>query len=202
MRVRTDARRNAILDVATEVFRETGYANASMAMISARIGGSKGTLYGYFKSKEELFATVMMATMEEQAEKTIALLDVSEPDVGLALRTFGNALLAMLTAPDTISMLRAAIAEGGNSRLGAILYQLGAEGGWDAMSQYIARLQETGVLRPADPRVAAAHLKGLLETGFIEPLLYGAQPWFVAEEAVAAAVEAFLRAYRCAGGEQ
>src|ERR1700740_1174603 len=123
MRVRTDDRRNAILDVATEMFREIGYANTSMAMISARIGGSKGTLYGYFKSKEELFATAMMAVMEEQAQKTIALLDVSEPDVGLALRRFGEALLVLLTAPDTISILRAAIAEGGNSRLGAILYK-------------------------------------------------------------------------------
>ncbi|OYW88264.1 MAG: TetR family transcriptional regulator, partial [Sphingobium sp. 32-64-5] len=54
MRVRTDDRRQAILDVATEMFREVGYARASMAAISARIGGSKGTLYGYFKSKEEL----------------------------------------------------------------------------------------------------------------------------------------------------
>jgi len=195
MRVRTDDRREAILDVATEIFREFGYARASMAMISARIGGSKGTLYGYFKSKDDLFATAMMAVMEEQAQKIVSLLDTSEPDIGMALRRFGEALLDLLTSSDTISICRTAIAEGANSRLGAILYELGAERGWNAMTTYIARLQEKRVLRAVDPRIAAAHLKGLLETGSIEPLLFGAQRWFTPKEAVAAAVEAFLLAY-------
>ena len=52
---RRDQRREAILEVAREVFTEEGYAAASMSTIAARLGGSKGTLYNYFKSKEELF---------------------------------------------------------------------------------------------------------------------------------------------------
>ena len=119
MRVKTDDRRKAILDVAIEVFRDVGYARASMAMISARIGGSKGTLYGYFKSKEALFAAAMMAVMEEQADEIMGLLDLSEPDVSLALRRFGEALLALLTSADTLAIMRAAIAEGASSTLGA-----------------------------------------------------------------------------------
>ena len=50
-----DQRREAILNVAREVFFEQGYSAASMSTIAARLGGSKGTLYNYFKSKEELF---------------------------------------------------------------------------------------------------------------------------------------------------
>src|ERR1700679_1192754 len=52
---RRDQRREAILEVARAVFAEEGYAAASMSSIAARLGGSKGTLYNYFKSKEELF---------------------------------------------------------------------------------------------------------------------------------------------------
>src|SRR3954464_10654712 len=48
-------RRELILDVASEVFLKEGYAATSMSEIAARLGGSKGTLYNYFKSKEELF---------------------------------------------------------------------------------------------------------------------------------------------------
>ncbi|MGH6965637.1 MAG: TetR/AcrR family transcriptional regulator, partial [Phenylobacterium sp.] len=48
-RLDRDARREAILDVAQEVFLEEGFANASMSTIAARLGGSKGTLYNYFK---------------------------------------------------------------------------------------------------------------------------------------------------------
>src|ERR1035437_7744928 len=51
-----DERRENILKVAREVFFEQGFAAASMSTIAARLGGSKGTLYNYFKSKEELFA--------------------------------------------------------------------------------------------------------------------------------------------------
>ena len=32
-----------------------GYGATSMSTIAARVGGSKATLYHYFKSKEELF---------------------------------------------------------------------------------------------------------------------------------------------------
>ena len=134
MRVKTDDRRKAILDVAIEVFRDVGYARASMAMISARIGGSKGTLYGYFKSKEALFAAAMMAVMEEQADEIMGLLDLSEPDVSLALRRFGEALLALLTSADTLAIMRAAIAEGASSTLGATLYEMGAGRAWEHMT--------------------------------------------------------------------
>ncbi|KPX51074.1 TetR family transcriptional regulator [Pseudomonas amygdali pv. hibisci] len=195
MRVKTDERRKAILEVAIDIFREVGYARASMAMISERLGGSKGTLYGYYSSKDELFAAAMMAVMEEQADEIMGLLDLSEPDVSLALRRFGEALLALLTSADTLAIMRAAIAEGANSKLGATLYEMGAGRAWDQIANYIARQQENGSIRPVDARVAAAHLKALLEIGFIEPLLFGAQPWFTPKEAVATAVDVFLRAY-------
>lgn len=45
MRVKSEARRQAILDVAAEVFREHGFEHASMSEMTARLGGSKSTLY-------------------------------------------------------------------------------------------------------------------------------------------------------------
>src|SRR5262245_46154847 len=53
-----DAERRAlIMERAEEVFLEEGFAGASMAAIAARSGCSKGTLYNYFISKEELFVS-------------------------------------------------------------------------------------------------------------------------------------------------
>lgn len=54
-----DSRRENILSIAREVFMEEGYAAASMSTIAARVGGSKGTLYNYFRSKAELFVAVI-----------------------------------------------------------------------------------------------------------------------------------------------
>ena len=58
MRVRTESKREAILEAASHVFLESGFEGASMAEIAARVGGSKATLYGYFGSKEDLFVEV------------------------------------------------------------------------------------------------------------------------------------------------
>lgn len=195
MRVKTDARRQSIMEIATELFREVGYERASMAMIAARVGGSKATLYNYFKSKEELFAAAMMDAMEERGQELMTLLDPSRDDVRLVLQRFGEAYLRLVTAPDTLAMTRTAVAEGANTRLGAALYERGPKRGWQEVAAYIRLLQGRGILREADPSVAAAHLKAMLEAGFVEPLLFGATADFVPEDAVAAAVDAFVRAY-------
>ena len=61
MKVRTEARREAILEIASQVFLEFGFERASMAEIVRRIGGSKSTIYGYYPSKEALFQAVTQA---------------------------------------------------------------------------------------------------------------------------------------------
>ena len=65
-----DRRRDAIIDVAREVFFEEGYAAASMSSIAARLGGSKGTLYNYFRSKDELFEAQVRDGCERLAAGT------------------------------------------------------------------------------------------------------------------------------------
>lgn len=195
MRVKTDQRRAAILRVAIELFREVGFARASMAAISARLGGSKGTLYGYFNSKEELFATAMMGVMEDQAQEAVNLLDTGERDHVHVLIRFGKAYLLLHASADALALMRAAIGEGGNSKIGKGLYEKGCERAWEQVAAYLTHLQARGLIRAGSATVAATHLKGLLEAGVIEPSLYGAEPWLSQDEAVAPAVEAFLRAY-------
>ena len=84
-----DTRREAILDVARDVFLEEGYASASMSTIAARLGGSKGTLYNYFKNKEELFAAYVVRHCAWQSEAMFAMLAEDE-DVHRALTELGR----------------------------------------------------------------------------------------------------------------
>jgi AcrR family transcriptional regulator len=56
---RKDARPSEILDAALDVFAERGFAAAKLDEVAARAGVSKGTLYLYFTSKEELFKAVV-----------------------------------------------------------------------------------------------------------------------------------------------
>jgi AcrR family transcriptional regulator len=74
-RLDRDARREAILDVAAEVFLEEGYDAASMSTIAAKVGGSKSTLYNYFKSKEEIFQAHIERYCGWQRDAMFSLLD-------------------------------------------------------------------------------------------------------------------------------
>ncbi|MCW5773436.1 MAG: TetR/AcrR family transcriptional regulator [Rhodospirillaceae bacterium] len=56
---RKEARPAEILTAALDVFAERGYAAAKLDDVAARAGVSKGTLYLYFDSKEELFRSVV-----------------------------------------------------------------------------------------------------------------------------------------------
>jgi AcrR family transcriptional regulator len=52
-------RRTEILDAAVKIFAAKGFHNASVAEIAAASGFAIGTLYHFFKSKEQLFAAML-----------------------------------------------------------------------------------------------------------------------------------------------
>lgn len=56
---RPDERPDEILDAAVEVFGEHGFARARLDDIARRAGVSKGTLYLYFASKDEIFRAMV-----------------------------------------------------------------------------------------------------------------------------------------------
>jgi AcrR family transcriptional regulator len=72
-RRRKDARPDEILAAALASFAERGFAATRLEDVAARAGVSKGTLYLYFKGKEELFEAVVRATLLPNLERVEAL---------------------------------------------------------------------------------------------------------------------------------
>jgi AcrR family transcriptional regulator len=62
---RPSARPEEILEAALAVFGEKGYAGTRLDDVARRAGVSKGTLYLYFSSKEDLFQAMVQARVEE-----------------------------------------------------------------------------------------------------------------------------------------
>src|SRR5262245_44391850 len=91
-----DDRRDAIVAIAHEAFLANGYAGTSMSAIAARVGGSKATLYNYFKSKQDLF----IAVVEGLCGQFDSLLDEAEiegsGDLRTSLSRFGGYLLEIV----------------------------------------------------------------------------------------------------------
>ena len=60
---RKEARPGELLDAALDLFVEKGYAATRVEEVAARAGVSKGTLFLYFPSKDELFKAVVRENM-------------------------------------------------------------------------------------------------------------------------------------------
>jgi len=197
MRTKTDAKRQAILLAAAEVFHEHGFAGASMAAVSERVGGSKATLYRYFGSKEDLFVTVMLGAVLEDANRVFDTLRPSD-DLRLTLERFGSGLLALSLSEASLAVRRNSIAEGVRSGVGDKLYERGAKLLWSRLADFMRAEMVAGRLRPEDPWMVAMHLRGMLEADVINRALIGApvdaRPRRLREHAAKAA-EALLRAY-------
>lgn len=197
MRVKTDAQRRKILAAAAEVFHDHGFAGASMSAVCERAGGSKATLYRYFKSKEDLFVTLMLDAVMENAEAVFDNLKPSE-DLRRTLERFGVGLLELGLSDASLSVRRNSIAEGPKSGLGQELYERGSKLLWGRLADFLEGEMDVGRLRRADPWTVAMHLRGMLEADLINRALIGAhvdkQPKSLRAHA-AQAVDALLRAY-------
>jgi len=59
------SKRDAILDAATQVFAEKGFFGAQVADVARRAGVAAGTVYLYFKGKDDLLVSIFERTMRE-----------------------------------------------------------------------------------------------------------------------------------------
>jgi AcrR family transcriptional regulator len=71
----SELRRNQILDAATKVFVRLGFQHARMDDIVEESGLSKGTLYWYFKSKEDIINAISRRLFTGELEKLEGLLE-------------------------------------------------------------------------------------------------------------------------------
>jgi AcrR family transcriptional regulator len=91
---RKQARPGEILDAALTVFAEKGFAAARMEDIAARAGVTKGTIYLYFPSKEEVFKSLARKHVGDTLSDAIAQARSYQGSV----RDFFAMMMAIMTA--------------------------------------------------------------------------------------------------------
>ncbi len=195
-------KRQQMLRAAADLFIEQGYGAVSMDAVARSAGVSKATLYAHFASKDALFATIVGEACRASPVAEGVLPD-APADLDAALRAVGGGVLRFLLHPRTIAIARVAIAESARfPELGAAFLTSGPMAFQTRFTAWIARLHQAGHLHAPDAAVAAQHLGALLRGSLhLETMLTpGLEPDDARiDDAVAAAVAAFLRAY---GGRQ
>lgn len=194
-----EARRDAILDVAAGWFLEHGYAGTSMSAIAAELGGSKGTLWNYFPSKEKLFAAVIERVSESFRVQLVEILNPAEDRVEETLRRYVRRFLVKLTSPEGLALYRVVIGECSRfPEVGRIFYELAPRLTKALLADYLSGAMAKGQLRQDDPFHAAQNLSGMCMAGCHQMMLTGAldkvTPDMI-EADVERVVPAFMRAY-------
>ncbi|MBC3878334.1 TetR/AcrR family transcriptional regulator [Undibacterium sp. FT79W] len=170
MKMKTEAKRQAILSVAAQAFQELGFERTSMSEICARLGGSKATLYNYFASKEELFFEIMYKSAETKRQAMFDAFDQTNTDITDALRYFGEHLLSFLYSPEIMAQRHMAITAPG--QLGKLLYERGILSSQSIITNFLQDAMTQGKLRQGNAAVATLQLHGLLEAELINPFLF------------------------------
>jgi len=191
MRVRTDKKRNEIIQMAAELFDALGYERTSMSAIAARLGGSKATLYGYFESKEALLRAILDRDVNAEADRLMQEL-LSEKDLRSGLIRLG---IAYLTGQPARA---ASIRTVSNQPIAREFYENALRPAWQRLADRFATMMMEGRLKFADPWIAAMHWKGLNEWDMLEKYLLCASAGPNANDIVSAATAAadvFLSLY-------
>lgn len=167
------SRRDAILDVAAQSFLEHGYAGTTMSAIAATLGGSKGTLWSYFASKEILFAAVIDRVTDAFRAQLSLILNPRD-GVESALHRFGIEFLRKVTSPEAIALHRLVMGETKRfPEIGRIFYDRAPRQTQEFLADFLAQAMESGNLRREDPLAAARQLTALCMYGGHQRMLLG-----------------------------
>ena len=154
-----ERRREAIIEVARQVFFEEGYAAASMSSIAARLGGSKGTLYNYFRSKEELFEAQVRKDCARVAEDFVGLLQSDGRPIAEVLAQLGESYLRHLYSDWAVRTYRVVVAEAIRSpQLARIFYDAGPAVGLKRLETFLEDARARGLVKIDDCARAAGEL--------------------------------------------
>lgn len=158
-----DERQDQILSAAAAVIIRLGYDKTTMGDIADEAGVSRGTVYLYFKGKEELFEALLYREWMQYARTWLDLME-SDPRGGTMGGVYRATFRAIRSRPLTASMLRRDRRVIGNYlRKRDNLFAWIQSGSLGA--DFIQALQAAGAVRQDIDPVMTAHIIDMLSYG-------------------------------------
>ena len=165
---RAEERPREICAAALAVFAEKGFAAAKLDEIAQRAGVSKGTLYLYFKDKEELFRAVVRDTVSPNIDQVKAALMAADLPFAQIAPMFLAKLSSVAGTMPLGSVVKMVIGESGNfPELAKVWHDQVVSKALGVMVALIEKAQGRGEVRPGDPRFHAFSLMGPMLMGLM-----------------------------------
>ena len=158
-------RRRQIVTAAAACFARSGFHGATMPEICAEANLSPGTVYRYFRSKEELIEAIV----EDDRAESLSFLDAlaGEPDVAVAIAAALDTAFADLAEPGAAALYVEVCAEAArNPRVAAVVRRHDASVS-AALTALLRGAQERGEIDPSLDLGATVWLLNALFDGVI-----------------------------------
>jgi AcrR family transcriptional regulator len=107
-----EARRQAILDAALDVFAAEGFAAAKLDDVAEKAGVAKGTIYLHFKDKQDLFEQMVREAVFPVIARLEELAKLPDLPAELALRAMFEVFRTQVLATRRKDLLRLILTEG------------------------------------------------------------------------------------------
>jgi AcrR family transcriptional regulator len=179
-RRRKEARPAEIVAAAFAVFSEKGFAAARLDEIAGRAGISKGALYLYFETKEDLFRAVVHEAVAPNVTVIAGFADAFEGSFADLARMLLPRAAQVIEAAGLGKIIKIVLGEGRNfPELARSWHDEVVVPALGVVRRQIERAQARGEVTPGDPRLHALSLIGPLVVGVLwketfEPV--GGQP--------------------------
>ena len=155
---RKEDRPAEITAAAFETFAEKGYASTRVEEVAKRAGISKGLLYLYFKTKEELFKAVIRSVVLPRVDALLAEINREGLSAEAFMRGPLRAFLVKLPGSQVAVVVKLMLTEGSrHPDLVAFYWDNVASRGLDAIRRLVQRGVEAGEFRPT-PLTEFPHL--------------------------------------------
>lgn len=200
-RPRPDDVRRAILEATLKLYLEKGYAGTSTDEVAALSSVSKQTIYRHFADKDDLVRAAILsliAAAEDQGAESFDALAESD-DLERDLRAFAKQHLIDVIQPDIMQLRRRIIAEMDRfPDVAKAWYEAAPRRAHQKLAASFLRLQDRGLLRMADPHLAAEQFNWLILSIPMNRAMFDADAVADSsrhEDYANAAVDVFLAAY-------
>ena len=158
---RSEDRPREICAAALELFAERGFAGTRVDDIAARAGVSKGTLYLYFKDKEEIFGAVVRNTVAPNIAMIRETVAASNVPFRLIVQSLLERFVDMAERLPIGAVAKIVIGESRNfPELAKVYHDLVVSEAIAIVSGLIGKAQAKGEVRPGDARLYAMTLIG------------------------------------------
>jgi len=165
---RAEDRPREICAAALAVFAEKGFAAAKLDEIASRAGVSKGTLYLYFKDKEQLFRAVVRDAVVPNVERLRAALIQAGLPFGELIRLFLAKFVEVTDRVPVGAVAKMVISESRNfPELAKVWHDEVVSKALGTMTALIEMAQARGEVRAGDARLHTFTLMGPMLMGVI-----------------------------------